>query len=365
MNSIILIGNGFDLAHGLKTKYRDFIEDFDFWGERMKELPDGVKSIYEAEEKVEAFDRLYGGLYQKILREYRGQFKPLEEEIKKAIENARETNYFLYNTFSNLFFKEISEKAKSEDKNIALKNWVDIEVEYYLALKKCLKGERNGGIERLNQDFSKIQKMLEAYLIKQSRKCVEPSEEILKKIRTIINDEDGKTNERLDNKRVLFLSFNYTKTEEKYFKYITNGVIPECIHINGEIESKENPMVFGYGDELDSEYKHIEDLNDNRFFENVKSIKYLETDNYKKLLDYIEDDKYKIFVMGHSCGISDRSLLNTLFENKNCSSIKVYYRKKGDGDNYSDVLKNINRNFTNKSLMRERVINKIDSEPLV
>lgn len=28
MNRIILIGNGFDLAHGLKTSYKDFIEDY-------------------------------------------------------------------------------------------------------------------------------------------------------------------------------------------------------------------------------------------------------------------------------------------------------------------------------------------------
>jgi len=28
MNRIILIGNGFDLAHGLKTSYKNFIDDF-------------------------------------------------------------------------------------------------------------------------------------------------------------------------------------------------------------------------------------------------------------------------------------------------------------------------------------------------
>jgi hypothetical protein len=28
MNRIILIGNGFDLAHGLKTNYKDFIDWF-------------------------------------------------------------------------------------------------------------------------------------------------------------------------------------------------------------------------------------------------------------------------------------------------------------------------------------------------
>ncbi len=28
MNRLIIIGNGFDLAHGLPTSYRDFIEDY-------------------------------------------------------------------------------------------------------------------------------------------------------------------------------------------------------------------------------------------------------------------------------------------------------------------------------------------------
>ena len=28
MNRIVLIGNGFDLAHGLPTKYEDFINDY-------------------------------------------------------------------------------------------------------------------------------------------------------------------------------------------------------------------------------------------------------------------------------------------------------------------------------------------------
>jgi len=28
MNRLIMIGNGFDLAHGLKTSFKDFIEDY-------------------------------------------------------------------------------------------------------------------------------------------------------------------------------------------------------------------------------------------------------------------------------------------------------------------------------------------------
>lgn len=34
MNRLILIGNGFDLAHRLKTSYKDFLNDF--WGNLCK-----------------------------------------------------------------------------------------------------------------------------------------------------------------------------------------------------------------------------------------------------------------------------------------------------------------------------------------
>ena len=37
MNRIILIGNGFDLAHGLKTSYRDFIDDY--WKTFIENIP--------------------------------------------------------------------------------------------------------------------------------------------------------------------------------------------------------------------------------------------------------------------------------------------------------------------------------------
>ncbi|MCL2062765.1 MAG: bacteriophage abortive infection AbiH family protein [Candidatus Cloacimonetes bacterium] len=36
MNRIILIGNGFDFAHGLKTSYNDFIDYF--WDKMRKKL---------------------------------------------------------------------------------------------------------------------------------------------------------------------------------------------------------------------------------------------------------------------------------------------------------------------------------------
>ena len=91
----------------------------------------------------------------------------------------------------------------------------------------------------------------------------------------------------------------------------------------------------------------------------------MEADNYRKVLDFIESEPYQILIMGHSCGNSDRTLLNTLFEHKNCVSIKPYYHQiDKEHDDYIKIIQNISRNFTDMKLMRDRVVNKTYCEPL-
>ena len=92
---------------------------------------------------------------------------------------------------------------------------------------------------------------------------------------------------------------------------------------------------------------------------NIKSFQYLNTSNYKRLLDLIDSGIFQVYIMGHSCGLSDRTLLNTIFEHENCCSIKIFYHKKEDGsDNYTEITQNISRHFNKKALMRERIVNK-------
>ena len=163
--------------------------------------------------------------------------------------------------------------------------------------------------------------------------------------------------------KILLLNFNYTNTAEKL--YVKGGAY-EVINIHGELNNKNNPIIFGYGDELDDDYKTIEKLQDNDFLENIKSINYHKTRNYRRLLDFIHSGLYQVFVMGHSCGNSDRTLLNTLFEHDNCVSVKVFYHQIEAGkDDYSNIIRNISRNFNDKARMRDTVVNWEDCSPLV
>ncbi len=72
--------------------------------------------------------------------------------------------------------------------------------------------------------------------------------------------------------------------------------------------------------------------------------------------------------MGHSCGLSDRTLLNTIFEHKNCRSIKVFYYDYEEvgikKDKYTEIVQNISRHFDDKKAKREKIVNKTLCKPL-
>lgn len=163
--------------------------------------------------------------------------------------------------------------------------------------------------------------------------------------------------------KVYFLNFNYTNL---YLKYIKSGVYQKVINIHGQLRDEKNPIIFGLGDEMFKEQHQIQEYNINEFYENLKSIAYLKTSSYQNLLHIVDREEFEVYIMGHSCGLSDRTLLNKLFEHKNCLSIRVFYHQREDGTNdYHDKIINIYRHFNDKSLMRELVVPFDQSRPLM
>ena len=361
MNRVILIGNGFDLAHGLNTKYNDFIDDY--W-ERKSELFLKLYREGNLKFRTQGTDPLFDYAEIDIIitnLRYNPNLQIIDEPERKGYERfhyltmgipATQKRTF---TFKNKFLEQIIDK-----KNINY--WIDIEEEYYLALNECLNDSSDNNIRQLNNEFLLIKKSLEEYLKTQSAIKVKKNEEIAKKIYWYSSKDNTVSvlgQDNLDN--FLYLNFNYTSIE-KIYTYPANKII----HIHGELDNPKNPIIFGYGDEIGEKYKLIEEKNNNDYLDNMKTIKYSETRNYREMLNFINSDVFQVFIMGHSCGISDRTLLNTIFEHDNCHSIKIFYHKRNDGtDNFSDIIKNISRNFTKKSLLRERLIHKEDSEPLL
>jgi len=365
MNRIILIGNGFDLAHGLDTKYTDFIDDF--WIKKLNTFSDSLKN--DSLKRISDYNNSNKDIgnytdndisvhvkdYQYILQsaeivEAETGFQTFRNFISHFRPYTFQSNY----EFNNLFLGQISGKQQ-------LQKWVDIEEEYYSALLKCLENEKD--IRKLNEDFKQIQILLQIYLSEQIKKKVSLNRNIEKNMYSPLLQtdfiEDIKEN-KLD--KICFLNFNYTSTIKTYSDCRKDV---KTINIHGQINNPNNPIIFGYGDEMDDNYKKIEKEN-NDFLKYVKSFMYSRTNNYKELLAFINSDVYQVYIMGLSCSTSDRTLLSTLFGHKHCKSIKIfYYNKNSIENNYLDIYMNISRNFINKEKMRELVVSFENSIPLI
>lgn len=397
MNRIVLIGNGFDLAHKLPTSYKDFINWY--WDYRFQGLIDCHTNVTEDILcKMTYLDKLWTGA---LYFDYK-----LKNSYGIDIYDHLKSNDKKYKVELSPLFERIMNSVET-------KRWVDIENEYYHLLKKyAIENPSDVNTKELNKQLQYLQDLLIKYLtiinqaeietnsyinnkiyspIRPDDICVEWRKDFKEYINWCINQESSywipkmeRYGDRLsiadvdEYKRnyqevyymnyprpfmlpdnIMLLSFNYTKTARKYHNqnFFLN-------YIHGELE-KPNSIIFGYGDELDEDFKKLKELNDNECQRNVKSIKYLESDSYRNVLAFIESAPYQVCIMGHSCGNSDRTLLNTLFEHKNCISIKPYYYKKEDGtDNYLELVQNISRNFTDMKLMRDRVVNKTYCETL-
>lgn len=421
IHRIILVGNGFDLAHGLATRYENFIDWY--WEQYISKLKDCLINTYS--DTLCSFtlkEAMYGDRWYQFLSPYNN--KSFENksgrEIYEILKEQKETVSIEQTPFMNRICQSIESKG-----------WVDIENEYYQALNH----EYFECPEKLNKEFEIVKSKLVKYLtLVQSsnidESIVKPAlkEKILAPIRIdeiaigarsqlvdfirsrYFGEADGsyisigeqlgwdkraeniEAMNRFSRKwgdkieefgiesaidsqdipeillspiRLMLLNFNYTRTADLYLPQDKKLAYWFPIdHIHGQLNDPQS-IIFGYGDELDDNYRNIVKLNNNEHLRNIKSIRYLETQNYRNMLAFIESAPYQVYIMGHSCGNSDRTLLNTLFEHKNCISIKPFYHRQEDGsDNYLEIVQNISRNFTDMKLMRDRVVNKTLCETL-
>jgi hypothetical protein len=368
MNRLILIGNGFDLAHNMKTKYSDFIFTY-------------MKTCFiRARQKGEYDDGLVW-------------IKQRHANGRRAIEEYTDLQDFLFfatsdeqnlNVDANIPFDKNVHKHYAKDYILKVKsrffehllrncrdyNWGDIENEYYSHLKIMLESDDSveEELKKLNVSFSVIIDELQIFLKNQIHSDLK--EDYCKIFTEEINAEDIVTVNLKDNclpGNSLILNFNYTKTVEQYFQDINLSLYSNPIVINyihGQIDNENNPIIFGFGDELDEKYKKIESDKRQGFLNFIKSFWYFKTSNYHDLIRFIESDIFQVYILGHSCGLSDRTMLNMIFEHDHCKSIKIFYHESTGSNNFSALTQEISRHFNNKGVMRKKIVPQSRCRPM-
>ena len=340
VNRLIIIGNGFDLAHGLKTSFKDFIEDYFY------QILTNVQSDFKHKDPLLSINSY-------------ASFEHLNKTFSPAV---------AYKEFRSLLNYP---KIKIEKESLLLRNiyneieaksWVDIEVIFFKMLKDS--SNKEDEIKELNLEMDYLKNLLQKYLIKEiekNQKSRIPT--IQSQFQQKIKQREAKPNTITKTKEIssiCLLNFNYTDTPQEYLDGI-KGIKSQHIQIHGSLEGdniSSQGLVFGFGDELDEDYLKFENLENDALFEHIKSFKYLQFQNYRNLLDFVESKPFQVHVYGHSLGLSDRTLLNTIFENENCISIKLFYHKWENGDDFEKKTYAISRHFKSKASLRAKVVNK-------
>ncbi len=301
MPNLIIIGNGFDLAHNLETSYPQFI-----------------RSIVESNNKeVKHLDLFNSGLYRNY--EELKQTERLSVHLSDTVKN-----YLLKNLIQNFF----------------LKNWSDVEEMYFKQLNSI--GNTNAPYQKpepLNQQFEQIKGVLKQYLSEQENKSLK-----IESYDTMFK--------ALDSEDTLILNFNYTKTVERL--YDNSLKRSKKIYFHGKLDSTTNPIVFGYAASHDESRKLIE-KNNNEFMKNIKKHLYKRSENEALLTKYLKDHIHiDVSILGHSCGLSDKLILNQILTDENVETIRTFYFEKYE--NYFDTIVNIDRIMNDDDKFRKRIV---------
>lgn len=323
MIQLVIIGNGFDLAHNYPTKYSDFLFQY-------------LKNSYQI-----AYDNRIGQYFEdELVRIQASLLRINPSSIKNFLKNDYVSIYF-----KNQFIKEIIS-------SVSELNWADVEYLYYQSLLKTISANSNIKVNSLNDTFNSFKVKFISYL--QTLKFDSWNKNIEAIISRIFFIDNIKTSQ------YIFLNFNYTNSLGCYLdkaKESNSNLNFQIIHIHGSLNDP-SKIIFGYGDESDMNYKSIEDKNNNIYLNHFKSFHYIQSNNYATLFNILDmDTSWKVHVIGHSCGISDRILLKELFDNEKCKRITIYPYRKDDGTlDITEKVQQISRHFTGNSKHKMRQI---------
>lgn len=335
---VLIVGNGFDISHGYKTSYSDFIKS-----EQLKDKNNIFINYFKNKLKVEQWVDVEEAI-QELITQY-VEIKTINTRIN-IVDSIDKKYYELM-----LFLcprNSISYAEKLLDSGNPMIDFGKLKASIDNKFLEESKHWDYNKIERvIKEDFDKLKDELKEYLEKETKGSVKT------KFMDIFKAYNNK----------IALNFNYTNTLDKYNLGFQN------IFIHGSLESK---IVLGHNliPDINFSYmnKEIQMLKEG--FNYIYEIKKIKTDCVEN-----KNNKYAIVVIGHSLDKNDqKSIIKILKQldatkTNNISNIIIYYyidkAKNNSIDKYSDqfnkayniknMLISIEENFYEELLKYDKI----------
>lgn len=301
---ILIIGNGFDLAHGLKTTYKDFLD----YCERLpldNEFRNNLWLKYFWE--ISKTNKIIGGTWIDFETEIYNQIRKLSSVAQGTLQTHTSNANLDYKTPSiDAYFKSIEDTPYSiiqNGQNVYLKT----------------------NSEKINFIYSQLRdftQKFEMYLV----------EEINAKLIDIANLKYRLNLQSMS--QLMVISFNYTDTCEKLYdrkfnSYSNFGIKLIYVHGKANANTEDCNLVLGtHSFDKNGEDKSLmADLN--VFQKHNQRHKYCTIEAYQDFLKKIIDPRriiHPVFhVIGHSLDKTDHNVLKHIFTTNKNSVINIYY----------------------------------------
>lgn len=313
---ILILGNGFDLAHNLPTQYTDFLE---YVIEQRKVEKNQKTIICELIEKNIWID-YFINLYEKNLLSGINWID-FELEISHILKIFDECDSNIYNKIVPL------SELNKDTKMVLFYNLYSVRCNYSDEIKDIPKQTYATLIDDLKLDMERMVKAFEIYLL-----------ERVEEIDILYISPDI---QKINANRIL--SFNYTHTYEKL--YLNDKA--KIHHIHGEVKREfisENNMVLGIDEYWSGEeaYRHT---NYNIFKKFTQRIlketgfeyrNWIENESKKNYIQHIGTRNRSswtdmgitdVYVFGHSLDVTDSDILKEFFMEK-CFDVHIFYKDK-------------------------------------
>lgn len=383
--NILVIGNGFDLAHELPTKYTDFLEFIKSFLDCYKKVQsDKMDWLYfDINNQVNFFlKKWFSACYENENGQSKEEKKATVKIINEFYDNIEDNFWIDYFLQCNMhskenwidFESEISDLIKSLDKDMhgsdnkhSLYDDIDIHfsndfIDSYSKFEGCetFKEVRDILVKDLNALIRALEIYLTDFIGRLECKSISPD------IKEIIDKSDKYMINETEVHTCQVICFNYTDTYEKlYLESKFTKKLIDYIHgkacINRAIE--DNNMVLGIDEFLldDRKNKDVEFIAFKKYYQRI----YKQTGcEYKKLVNEIrknwekesEENKaeirkcisegnlndrriYKLYIFGHSLDVTDEDVLRDLILNDNVKTTIFYHNKDAMGQQIANLVK--------------------------
>lgn len=320
--TLLIIGHGFDLAHGLLTRYSQFLDYCESvlhgdYGNISGNIITGFTDLLLDNIWYEYLITLYNE--QSLIGE---NWIDFESEISKVIEYIDKNCEDLLEDSYDLLTKVLIETPTKLGEKREIFTDIFDKLYYSKNDKITVKGLR----EILNKDLKRLTYTLEIYL-----------SEVVSKQPIVLYSQD--INELKPN---YIINFNYTNTYSSIYARANS------FHIHGycrkDVYVGKNNMVLGI-DEYWSERERDEHTNFTIFKKFAQRIQKRTGIEHKKIYDEMKsynslptDESNKVYIFGHSLDVTDKDILKMFFDDD--FQVTIFCRnEETEGEYIANVIK--------------------------